>query len=226
MVSKPRLDIIHQEYVYANSLKPVSKHLGVVLHHMGAGSWGNDARNPGAVVHAMHRAQGWAGIGYHGIATQAGLYYTGRKYRHLGSHAGASANHLFGMLWFGGLKDDPTPEALDTIARAVAWLAIDNGFIIGPDTVTGHRDHLSTECPGKLYKHLTMIRTKAMGYALGQPEPEPMQVTGLCNGIEVPVMLDAQGRSWFLGRGLNAQWDKEQSKATITSEGLPGYAHK
>ena len=156
------LRISQQQYNYARPLQAVSRHPGVVLHHMGNGSFTHDSRNPGNVVHAMHLAQGWTGIGYHGIATQQGAYYTGRLYHHVGAHCPADGrNNYFGLLWFGGVGDKPTAAALETLARAVAWVAIDNAFVPSDLNVTGHKDHLSTQCPSNLYAYLPGIIKRA-----------------------------------------------------------------
>lgn len=145
------LHIRQQQYQFARGLERVKAHPGVILHHMGEGAFTGDTRNPGTVVHRMHLANGWAGIGYHGIATQAGEYYTGRPYLHKGSHCPAGdGNQRFGLLWYGGTGDTPTTPALETLARAIAWVAVDQGWAPSRATIGYHGQFLSTACPGNL----------------------------------------------------------------------------
>jgi hypothetical protein len=223
------LKIRHQAYQFRRPLTPVARHAGVVLHHMGRGSWANDTRNPGQVVHKMHLiAEGgtWLGIGYHGIATQQGQYFTGRTYRHSGSHA-RGANSEFGLLWFGGLKDQPTEAALHTLAQAIAWVAIDNDFTPSTSTVRGHCDVLNTQCPGNLYQHIPdLIRRANAIIAQAKTGPvqsaapvqnqgtlpaPPMQIAtarAIVNGIEREALL-INGRGYIAAADLGATWDAE-----------------
>ncbi len=208
-------------------LVPVSRHPGLVLHHMGSGTWANDTRDPGSVIHAMHRRNGWAGIGYHGIVTNDGTYYTGRPYRHSGSHS-PGANTHFGLVWFGGLGDTPSAAALKTIAKVVAWVAIDNGFEPDSAGLTGHRDHIATECPGKLYPHLKPLRIRArqiiddarrgpVPAAGGTLPAPPMQIAtarAIVNGQERQALL-INGRGYIAAADLGAKWDAETRTLTI-----------
>ena len=233
------LKIQRQTYQFRRALTPVARHPGVVLHHMGHGSFTADTRNPGEVVHKMHlAAEGgtWSGIGYHGIATQQGQYYTGRTYRHSGSHA-PGANSEFGLLWYGGLGDKPTEQALHTLAQAIAWVAIDNDFTPSSSTVRGHRDVLNTQCPGNLYQHIpdlirraNAIIAQAKTGPVNTPEPvqaqgtlpaPPMQIAtarAIVNGIERQALL-INGRGYIAAADLGAQWDAATKTLTIDTRG-------
>lgn len=213
------LNITTVQYSF-RSLVPIARHPGVILHHIGAGSTAPEPNNPGQIIHAQHLAQGWSGIGYHGVATQSGKYYTGRKYKHLGSHA-VGHNDNFGLMWYGGLKDIPTPQALETLAKAIAWVALDNSFIPSTSTVKGHRDVNATECPGNLYKHIPDLiqRAKELMGLIGPVKTEPVKHPpvygkGLYKGKEVDIVT-IDGHSWFNGAQIGAVWDASLNKAKV-----------
>lgn len=227
------LDINHVQYAFNRPLSPVPRHPGVVLHHMGTGSFtGDTQRHPGRVVHDMHLRKGWAGIGYHGIATQQGRYYTGRTYRHTGSHAGTNdGNRWFGLLWYGGLGDQPAEQALHTLAQAIAWVAIDNDFEPSAATVQGHRQHASTACPGNLFAHIPDLIRRAK-HIISQVQthraetpaavvqgtlPPPVQIgtcRALIDGMERDGLL-INNRAYVLAADLGGVWDPQTRTITI-----------
>jgi hypothetical protein len=43
-------------------------------------------------------------------------------------------------------QDDPTPGQLASLVRTLAWASVTFG--VSPSTISGHRDHASTSCPG------------------------------------------------------------------------------
>jgi hypothetical protein len=154
------LKIRHSEYKFNRGLERVPSHPGVVLHHMGTGRFTGDLRHPGNIVHQMHLGNGWAGIGYHGIATQNGEYFTGRPYLNKGSHC-PGRNEWFGLLWYGGTEDEPSLAARETLAKAIAWVAIDQGWKPSRQTIGFHGQTISTECPGNLKQWYNWIVDRA-----------------------------------------------------------------
>jgi len=76
----------------------------------------------------------------------------------VGSNGTASANQQFSSVQLMRALDDPPPtdEEILGLAEAVVWLRKNGGW--GP-SITGHRDHVSTTCPGTaLYSRLGEIR--------------------------------------------------------------------
>lgn len=167
MVSKTeKLDLIDlkinfQRYQFTRGLLSIPRYTGIVLHHMGAGRYTEDDRNPGYLVHQMHLRNGYSGIGYGGIVTQAGEYFTGRPWLKRGAHCAqrgyADRNSDFGLLWFGGLEDEPAADALFAIAKVLAWVCIDQGVPCNSGTIKGHRDWLPNQCPGNLYDFIPRL---------------------------------------------------------------------
>lgn len=145
---------------------PVPAHPGIVIHYFGNGRLTEDTRNPAEVIHAIHKGNGWPGIGYHGVVHQNGKYYTGRPYRTRGAHCAqrgvVDLNHWFGLHWYGGVSDKPTPEAIDTLAKVIAWVALYEGFPIDRKHVIGHFESgIATSCPGPMKKHLNAVVARA-----------------------------------------------------------------
>lgn len=170
-LSRIGLAIIRVAYTF-RSLTPVARHPGIIIHWMGPGRFSEDDRHPGHVVHSIHLQAGYSGIGYHGVVNQDGKYYTGRPYLNLGAHCadkatGYNENEQFGLLWFGGNggngkpADVPTPEALETLAKVVAWVCLDQNIPCDRKHIKGHREHLSTACPGTLFDQLDKVVARA-----------------------------------------------------------------
>ncbi|MEV2277886.1 N-acetylmuramoyl-L-alanine amidase [Nocardiopsis sp. NPDC049922] len=168
---------------------------GRVVHYNGGPlTWGSHANCRAQVrqMHAYHRARGWAGIGYHLLICYHGTVLTGRGIYRVGAHApGANTSHVGVQFMLGG-SQRPSASQLAAFVALAAWLA---GRGVRA-SVTGHRDWVSTSCPGdNLYR-----RVRSGDWGNGDsgdgPAPAPTFSYWTVAGVRVPT-----GNPWLL-RGM------------------------
>lgn len=95
-----------------------------------------------------HHHLGWPDLAYHFIVGRDGKIYEGRPYSAVGDTATEYDPTGHFLIVVEGNFDDDTPSdlQLETLARMVAWAAMQ--FDVSAATITGHRDHAATTCPG------------------------------------------------------------------------------
>ncbi|WP_295165142.1 peptidoglycan recognition protein family protein, partial [Selenomonas sp. F0473] len=120
-----------------------------------------------AEIHASHRAQGWAGIGYHYVVRKDGTVEAGRPHWTIGAHAYGENGHTIGIHVCGNFEiAEPTDAQIESLAMLLANLCTDYGLPIDDDHVSGHCELMPTACPGmNLYVLLPYVRGKANWYA-------------------------------------------------------------
>jgi peptidoglycan hydrolase-like protein with peptidoglycan-binding domain len=120
---------------------------GKVIHYNGGPlTWGAHTLCRAQVrqMHSFHRGRGWAGLGYHFLVCHCGIVLTGRGLSKVGAHApGANSSHIGIQVMLGG-SQVPTVKQLSALVGLLAWLTA-RGVRA---SVTGHRDWVSTSCPG------------------------------------------------------------------------------
>ena len=66
-------------------------------------------------------------------------------------------------------RQNPNKKQLTTLVNLLAWAS--QHYRVGPETITGHRDHAATSCPGKnlyrLVKNGTLRRRVTAAAAAG-----------------------------------------------------------
>lgn len=136
----------------------------IVIHHTG-NPYDDDLS--AAEIHASHRAQGWAGIGYHYVVRKDGSIEAGRPHWTVGAHAYGENYHTIGIHVCGNFElAEPTGAQIEALAMLIANVCHDYGLPIDEDHVVGHRDLMATACPGaNLYVLLPEVRGKANWYA-------------------------------------------------------------
>ena len=136
----------------------------IVIHHTG-NPYDDDLS--AEEIHASHRAQGWAGIGYHYVIRKDGTVEAGRPHWTVGAHAYRENGHTIGIHVCGNFElAEPTGAQIEALAMLLANLCTDYGLPIDDDHVVGHRDLMATACPGtNLYVLLPEIRGKGNWYA-------------------------------------------------------------
>ena len=134
----------------------------IVIHHVG----GTNRDVSAAEIHKWHLANDWAGIGYHFVVRKDGTIERGRPRDTMGAHAQGSNYRSIGINIVGDFENfKPTQEQIESTAQLVAELSSIYGLTPTAETVVGHRDLMSTDCPGKnLYDLLQDIRGKAIWY--------------------------------------------------------------
>ena len=118
---------------------------------------------------ATHQGpNGWVDIAYHVAVDRAGTAYECRSLALAGDTATNydPAGHFL-ILAIGNFDEQaPTEAQLDGIARLLRWGADNFGAPLS--SVTGHRDHAATACPGgALYNRLTELRRRAEALPVG-----------------------------------------------------------
>ncbi|WP_304452921.1 N-acetylmuramoyl-L-alanine amidase [Nocardiopsis sp. YSL2] len=188
---------------------------GRVIHYNGGAlAWGSHANCRAQVrqMHSYHRSRGWAGIGYHLLICWHGIVLTGRGINRIGAHApGANSTHI-GIQFILGGNQKPSAKQLAAFVALMAWLAA-RGVRA---SITGHRDWISTSCPGD---HL-YGRVRSGNWGGGSsPAPAPTFSYWDVAGLQVPT-----GDPWLL-RGMTGTPVLRLQKALLKWRPslLPGY---
>jgi len=136
----------------------------IVIHHTG-NPYDDDLS--AEEIHASHRAQGWAGIGYHYVVRKNGTVEAGRPHWTVGAHAYGENNHTIGIHVCGNFEiAEPTDAQIESLAMLIATVCEDYGLPIDAQRIVGHRDLMATACPGaNLYACMSDVIGKANWYA-------------------------------------------------------------
>lgn len=132
----------------------------IVVHHTGSAT---DDDLSAKEIHEMHKACGWAGIGYHYVIRKDGTIERGRPRWAIGSHAFGRNFDSIGVHVCGNFEyAKPTDEQLCSLALLIAELCEIYGLIASSDVVVAHRDLMPTACCGQhLYDKLQEVRGNA-----------------------------------------------------------------
>ena len=136
----------------------------IVIHHTGNAV---DDDLSAAEIDASHKARGWACIGYHYVVRKDGTVEQGRPHWTIGAHAYGHNSHTIGIHVCGNFEEaEPTDAQIESTAMLLANLCTDYGLTIDRDHIVGHRELMSTACPGRnLFSQLDTIVGKANFYA-------------------------------------------------------------
>lgn len=135
----------------------------VVIHHTGNPT---DDDLSAEEIHNSHKAQGWAGIGYHYVVRKDGAIERGRPEKTIGAHAYGNNWYTIGIHVCGNFElATPTAKQIEAAAMLLANVCDRYHLTIDGAHVVGHRDLDATACPGtNLYSILQTIRGKAIWY--------------------------------------------------------------
>ncbi len=140
------------------------------------------ARRMQSIQRFHQQDRGWPDIAYHFVVAASGQVFEGRPTDARGDTATSydPSGHLLVTLEGNFEEQQPTEAQLEALARMLAWGA--GHFEVDPATLSGHRDHAATACPGEhLYAALTdgslLSRIRVLqeggGVQLRYREPEP-----------------------------------------------------
>lgn len=173
MMIKP---IIKETDLDFGTLTPLLRVSKIVVHHTGnSDAEGNyvDDNLSAEEIHAIHKAMGWVGIGYHYVIRKDGTIERGRPEEYIGSHAYGYNWETLGIHLCGNFEGVdywgdqivPTAAQIESAAYLIGWLCEKYCLVPNKYNVVGHRDLMSTACPGQgLYDKLQTIRGKAIWY--------------------------------------------------------------
>ena len=147
----------------------------IVIHHTATTKDLDDPKKAIRDIYIWHtKSKGWGDIGYNYIIDQQGNIYEGRFGGEMvvGAHAGRGNHGSIGIAILGNYQDEEPSEAVLTSLTALIKakaeqysIDTEGASLFRGETypnVMGHRDIMSTSCPGdKLYAMLPVIRKLA-----------------------------------------------------------------
>jgi hypothetical protein len=117
----------------------------IVIHHTGSPDMDASAEQ----IHGWHIKNGWAGIGYHYVIRKNGTIERGRPEWSIGSHAYGENSHTIGIHLSGDFEQaEPTSQQIEKCAMLIADICDRYSLPIDRDTIVGHGELMSTDCPG------------------------------------------------------------------------------
>lgn len=152
-------------------------------------------------IHAYHRGQGWAGIGYSYVITQDGTIYEGRGLDYQGAHCPDHNISGFGVQLHIGGDQQPTDAALAACVDLYDHLCRLTGRTLAK---RGHRDGFATECPGPVLYPWVQAGMPRPNSAPTPPPKEPA----------VPTSPNEPG-GWLLRAGTRDNTQVEASLAIL-----------
>jgi len=124
---------------------PDSARTEFFTHYEGAAPTRNAGAQAMRAIDAVHRARGWAGIGYNHVVMQDGSVWEGRGWALVGAHCPDHNTTGYGVQVHVGGDQQPSPAALRTCRALYDEACRRAGHRLA---MRGHRDGYPTECPG------------------------------------------------------------------------------
>lgn len=144
--------VICREAWGAAGSKPYKKHTieRLTVHHT-AGLLTDNSVAPNHLrsYQRTHQSRGMADFAYHLFIDGHGNIYEGRDITVVGQSFTSydPTGHLLVVL-DGNFEEQPVPAAqVDALVDVLAWATVEYG--VSTSTIKGHRDYVSTACPGK-----------------------------------------------------------------------------
>jgi|RhiMethySRZTD1v2_1073278.scaffolds.fasta_scaffold38108_6 uncharacterized protein with LGFP repeats len=195
----PSLDDQCWEPIYGSSAKMVFVH-----HTVNSNDYSrSDGKAIVRAIHAYHtQSRGWCDIGYNFLIDKYGKVYEGRRggmRRPVrGAHAGDYNLNTVGVSLIGNFEiTRPTPAMKRALIRFIGWrLGTSYVNVKGTvringtrfDRISGHRDAMSTACPGKyVYRWLPKLRDRVARYLSDYRSPIRARAKDLGRSVTGPV---------------------------------------
>lgn len=137
------MEIIDTGLKFNSNYSPMKTIEGIVLHHSGV-----KVLQSVEIIHNYHKNKGWAGIGYHFYVRKDGSVYRGRPENMAGAHCPGVNSISLGICAEGDFEQ----EIMDDVQKnAIVELIKDIKLRYNIKWIKGHREILSTDCPGANY---------------------------------------------------------------------------
>lgn len=134
------MKIIDKGLQFNSNNSPMKKVEGIGLHHSGV-----TVLQSVEVIHNYHKGKGWAGIGYHYYVRKDGSIYRGRPESMAGAHCNGINSISIGICAEGNFSE----ETMSNVQKqALLGLVKDIKSRYDIKWVRGHKEILSTSCPG------------------------------------------------------------------------------
>ena len=116
---------------------------GIVLHHSGV-----KVLQSVETIHNYHKNKGWAGIGYHFYVRKDGSVYRGRPENMAGAHCPGVNSISLGICAEGDFEQEIMNDVQkNAIVELIKYIKLRYNI----KWIKGHREILSTDCPGANY---------------------------------------------------------------------------
>lgn len=108
----------------------------------------------------------WCDLGYHAVISPNGDIYQGRPFDVVGSHVKSNNTGNIGIMLIGNFEvEQPTKEQLTSLKNLLQYLTLKFPQIKLPEHLYGHKEFMSTDCPGKnLYPIIFDMKTKKISW--------------------------------------------------------------
>lgn len=137
------INVIDKNLQFNSNYSKMETIEGIVLHHSGT-----TVLQTVETIHNYHKSKGWAGIGYHYYVRKDGSIYKGRPETMAGAHCPGVNSTSIGICAEGDFNSETMAEVQK---QAIRELIADIKARYNIKYVKGHRDIVSTSCPGKNY---------------------------------------------------------------------------
>ena len=134
------MEIIETNLQFNSNNSPMKKVEGIALHHSGVA-----VSQSVEVIHNYHKSKGWAGIGYHYYVRKDGSVYRGRPENMAGAHCPGVNSISIGICAEGNFNEETMS---DVQKQAIIELVKDIKSRYDIKWIKGHREIISTDCPG------------------------------------------------------------------------------
>ncbi|WP_165026833.1 N-acetylmuramoyl-L-alanine amidase [Dysgonomonas sp. ZJ279] len=118
-----------------------------IILHCSATKEGQDFKV--ADIDKWHKAQGWAGIGYHYVIYLDGTIHEGRNENEIGAHVQGHNSNSIGVCYIGGVDAKGNPKDTRTDVQKVALIALVEELKekYPNATIHGHNEFAAKACP-------------------------------------------------------------------------------
>lgn len=166
------LKIYETDFHWNGDLRPKTEpNRRIILHHIEASRQGETI--PVTDIDAWHKANGWAGIGYHFYVTKKGQIFRGRPENVIGAHAKGENGDSIGIAVEGKYQTETMPKVQEEAVIKLSQYLRRKYHI---STVVRHGDVNSTDCPGKNYP-FEEVKNSILAYSMLDPNDKSFGVT-------------------------------------------------
>lgn len=128
----------------------------IIVHHLGhdgppaSATEAAEARFLRSVEQFHVETRGWLAVGYNAAVFRSGRLYSGRGWGRIGSHTSGLNAASFGLVCAWDGRFHAPGEVVVRSVRAMIREGIEEGHLDRAVSISGHRDHRATICPGDL----------------------------------------------------------------------------
>ncbi|MBN1039008.1 N-acetylmuramoyl-L-alanine amidase [Clostridium botulinum] len=219
------MNIIDVGLKFNSNIQYGNKPEKIVLHHAEASNCTVQD------IHSWHKNNRWAGIGYHYYVRKDGSIYEGRKDDAIGSHCQGNNTNTLGICFEGNYMKENMPQSqFNSGVELIKYLKNKYGTLY----IYGHKDLMSTDCPGKnfpLDNFKNLKESKTIGYVVTNYFKNGYHENEEFEGIDLEYVLSYfKGIRCYMRHDSKGQWIETQtlpySKCLKLKETLGSWFYK